>query len=83
MEFLDVLSEFVAVLEVEFLLAAFFSGTRCDMAPRDCIVKYTRPELLVHQDSRSLPGDSGGDRSEEPLVNYLLGRGNLSCLLWT
>src|SRR6266446_2442490 len=79
---LDMLSEVLAVLEVELVLPALLGGTRERIALGRRIAEDGSTELLVHEDARPVLGDAGGDGGPEAVVDHLLGDGDLRRLLW-
>src|SRR6266852_1933285 len=78
---LDVLSEVLAVLEVELVLPALLGGTSEHVALRRRIAKDGSTELLIHEDARLVLGYAGGDGGPETVVDHLLGGGDLRGLL--
>jgi hypothetical protein len=77
-----VLGEFLATLEIEFLLAAFLSGTSGGITVRPGIAKDGSTKLFVNQDSGLPFRHAGLERSLESVVDYLLGGGDLCRLIW-
>src|SRR6266496_4190639 len=81
LEGLDVSGEILAVLEIEFFLAALLSRASSCVAIRPGIAKNRTAKLLINQNSGLLLRHSGLECRLETVIDYLLGGGDLCRLI--
>ncbi len=81
LEGLDVLGEFLAVLEIKFFLATLLSRASRYVAIRPGIAKNSGAELFVNQNSGLLLRHASVEGRLEAVVDYLLGGGDLCRLI--
>ena len=79
---LDMVAPSIAIFEDELVLAALFGRRASNEALFTGVAKNPGAELLVNQDSRSLPGRAFAQRQLEPVIDHLLAGDNRRCLLF-
>jgi hypothetical protein len=80
-ELLDVVLEIVSVLEFKLFLPAFLNWHASNGAVTNGVAQDGRSEFLVDKNAGAVWRNSIGDRCFEPLIDNLLARYDLCCLL--